>query len=320
MLAPQAATDAAGVARAVLGATRDRPAPVLGVFAGGARVRPGITALEDGGVPCYPFPERAVRALAHVAALASRRRPPAAPAPAPPEPARLAAALGPARAAGQIGILEGAPLLAAYGIDVVPARLARSPDEAAALARALGTPVALKIVSPDISHKSDVGGVVLGLASPDAVADAAGRMLEQVARLRPVARLDGVLVQAMAGGDAAELLLGMVRDPQFGPLVVVGFGGIFVELLGDTATRLAPVEPAEARAMLQELRLAPALHGARGRPAADVEALAAVVSRFSRIAGDVPDLVELEINPLLATAAGARALDVRGRIADKERP
>lgn len=321
MLAPQAATDAAGVARTVLGATRDRAAPVLGVLAGGARVRPGITALEEGGVPCYTFPERAVRALAHAVTLAGRRRLPASPPPRPCiDAARLAAVLGPARAAGRIGILEGAPLLEAYGIDAVPARLARSPDEAAAIARALGTPVAIKIVSPDITHKTDVGGVVLGLASPEDVAAAAARMLDQVAHLRPAARLDGVLVQAMAGGDTAELLLGMVRDPQFGPLVVVGFGGIFVEILGDTATRLAPVDPAEARAMLDELRMAPALRGARGRTAVDLDALAGVVTRFSHIALDVPDLAELEINPLLAAAAGARALDVRGRIEDKEQP
>jgi acetyltransferase len=139
-----------------------------------------------------------------------------------------------------------------------------------------------------------------------------------VARRLPSERLDGVLVQAMAGGALAELILGLVRDSQFGPLVVVGFGGIFVEVVDDVATRLAPVDAAEARRMLAELRLAPALRGARGRPAADLEALTGVVSRFSRIALDVPDLVELEINPLLAGPDGARALDVRGRFQEKE--
>jgi acetyltransferase len=314
MLAPQAATDAAGVARAVLGATRDRPAPVLGVFAGGARVRPGVTVLEDAGVPCYHFPERAVRALAHVVALAGRRPAPVSP-PAPSvDPARRAAAVATARAAGTLGLLEGAPLLGAYGIEVVPARAARTPAEAAEAARALGPPVAIKILSPDISHKTDVGGVVLDLATPEAVAAAAEGMLSRIARERPRARLDGVLVQSMAGGDATELLLGMVRDPQFGPLVVVGFGGIFVEILGDTAMRLAPVEPAEARAMLAELRMAPALGGFRGRPAADLDTLADTVSRFSRLVSDVPELQELEINPLLAGPRGARALDVRGQM------
>jgi acetyltransferase len=320
MLAPQAATDAAGVARVVLGATRDWPAPVLGVFAGGARVRPGITALEEAGVPCYPFPEHAVRALAHTVLLAARRREPAATLASPVDRARLAAAVAGARTTGPFGLLEGAPLLDACGIDVVPARLARTPAEAAEVARTLGTPVAIKIVSPDITHKTDVGGVVLGLATPEAVAAAAESMLARVARARPQARLDGVLVQAMAGGDAAELLLGMVRDPQFGPLVMVGFGGIFVEILGDTATRLAPVDQAEARAMLTELRMAPALRGFRGRPAVDLDALADTVSRFSRLVSEVSVLQELEINPLLATPAGARALDVRGRISTEEKP
>jgi acetyltransferase len=288
------------------------------VFAGGARVRPGIAALEEGGVPCYAFPEQAVRALAHAVTLAERRRAPAAPSPAPIDPGRLATALGPARAARRLGLLEAAPLLEAYGIEVVPARLARTADAAAAAAQALGAPVAIKIVSPDISHKSDVGGVALGLASPAAAAAAAARMLAEVARRVPQARLDGVLVQAMAGADATELLLGMVRDPQFGPLVMVGFGGIFVELLGDTAARLAPIDTTEARAMLDELRMAPALHGARGRAPVDLDALAGVVSRFSRLAADVPDLAEFEINPLLVTATGARALDVRGRLDAKE--
>jgi acetyltransferase len=318
MLAPQAATDAGAVARAVLAGTRERTAPVLGVLTGGARVRPGLLALEEGGVPAYTFPEQAVRALAHAATLAERRGRARPPGQAPVDAARLAAALAPARATGRIGLLEGAPLLEACGIPVVPAHLARSPEAVAEAARRLGGPVAVKIVSPDISHKSDVGGVALGLATPADAAAAAARMLAHVAGVRPDARVEGVLVQAMAAGDAAELLLGLVRDPQFGPLVVVGLGGIFVEILGDVATRLAPVDAAEARAMLEELRMAPALHGARGRPPVDLDRLAAVVSRFSYLGAAAPDLVELEVNPLLAAADGARALDVRGRFEPKE--
>jgi acetyltransferase len=315
MLSPQAATDSAGVARAVLGATRDWRSAVVGVFAGGARVRPGVTALEEGGVPCYPFPERAVWALARAVTLAERRRQSSQIPTERVDSARLATALCDIRADGTFGLLEGAPLLTAAGVDVVPARLARSAAEAADIARALGTPVAIKIVSPDITHKSDVGGVVLALGTPQAVAAAAESMLTRVARTCPQARLDGVLVQAMASGEGVELLLGMVRDPQFGPLVVLGFGGLFVEVLDDTATRLAPVDPEEARAMMAELRLAPALRGLRGRPAVDLQSLAQTVSRFSLLVGQVPGLQELEINPLIATPAGARALDIRGRIA-----
>jgi acetate---CoA ligase (ADP-forming) len=314
MLSPQAATDAAGVARSILGATRGWPAPVLAVFAGGARVRPGVTALEDGGIPCYPFPERAVRALAHAIVLAERRRiqvteavPPTV------DPVGLAAALDAVHAARRVGVLEGAPLLQAYGIPCVAARRARTPAEAAAVADALGGRVAVKILSPDISHKTDVGGVALGVPAAEAAAVTAS-MLARVAAANPAARLEGVLVQAMVGGDGVELLLGMVRDPQFGPLVMVGFGGIFVEILGDVATRLAPIDRAEAWMMLDELHMAPALRGARGRPPVDLDALADVVSRFAHLVADVPELVELEINPLFAGPSGAQALDVRGRV------
>jgi acetyltransferase len=318
MLAPQAATDAAGIARAVLSATRDRTGPVLAVLAGGARVRPGVVALEDAGIPCYPFPERAVRALAHATRVADRRGRRAQPAPAAPvDPAVLAAALASARAAGTLGLLDAAPLLAAYGIATVPALLAKTPEAAAEAARALGR-VALKIVSPDISHKTDVGGVVLDVAGPAAVRDAAAEMLARVAAARPHARLTGVLVQAMAPPGARELLLGTVHDAQFGPLVVVGFGGIYVEVLKDTATRLAPVSIAEAREMLGELRMAPALRGARGRPPVDVDALADAMHRFSRLAAETPGLAELEINPLLAYPTGVAALDVRGRFDHEE--
>jgi acyl-CoA synthetase (NDP forming) len=179
--------------------------------------------------------------------------------------------------------------------------------------------VAIKIVSRDVTHKTDVGGVVLGLETAEAVERASADMLAQVATRCPGARLDGVLVQAMASGDGVELLLGMIRDPQFGPLVVVGFGGILVEVLDDIATRLAPFDAAEAHAMLAELRMAPVLRGVRGRSPIALDALAEAISRFSHLVSDVPDLGELEINPLVATAAGVRALDVRGRvIASKE--
>jgi acetyltransferase len=313
MLSPQAATDATAVARTILTATRDWHAPVLAVFAGGARVAPGIDALEAGGVPCYPFPERAVGALAHAVVLAGRRRiRPAEPEAAVPEPVALPAARAAARTARDLGIVDAAPLLEAYGIPVVPARQAHTPAEAANIAQAFGGRVALKILSKDISHKSDVGGVMLDVPASE-VGTAAANMLARVAAVTPLARLDGVLVQPMVTGDRVELLLGMVRDAQFGPLVMVGFGGIFVEILGDVATRLAPLDHADARAMLDELRMAPALHGARGQPPVDLNVLADVITRFSRLVAEVSELRELEINPLLAGASGSRALDVRGR-------
>ena len=312
MLAPQAATESVGIARSVLAATRTWTRPVLGVFVGGARVRPGAAALEEGGVPCYRFPERAVAALARMALLAER----AGRGQAAPVTLDARAVEGPLRAAAHRTVwsmLEMAPLLEAAGIPVVGVRRAASPDEAAAVAAELGLPVALKVLSPDIVHKTDVGGVVLGVRTAADVLETGKQMLARVAAARPQARLEGLLVQRMADVDAHELLLGVVRDAQFGPVVMVGFGGIYVEVLDDTAVRLAPLDRAEARRMLDALRMAPALRGARGRRAADVDALADVICSFAALAVAVPVLAELEINPLLAGPGGVLALDARGR-------
>jgi acetyltransferase len=312
----QAATDAVGVARAVLGATRGWPRPVVAALVGGDRVAPGARILEEAGLPCYPFPEPAIQVLAGMALVAERTRADLR------EPTRWAtptagrAALDRLRAAGgeRLGLAELMPLLLAYGIPVLTPRLAGTPEEAAAVAGALGAPVALKIASPDIVHKSDVGGVTLGLTSPTDVAHAAALMLARVRARRPDARIGGLLVQRMAP-PGKELLLGAVRDPQFGPLVMVGFGGIYVEVLRDTATRLAPVSPAEALEMLDELKMAVLLRGVRGEPPVDRTALADTISRFAHLAADCPDLAEVELNPLVAGATGAVAVDARATLA-----
>jgi len=311
ILTAQATTESHGVARAILAATQGWPIPVVASFVGGARVTAGIRALEEAGVPCYPFPERAVAALGGMALLAERRR-------------RLHEDTRPVQRSGEVerlvqGLGDGpqgmpalAPLLRSHGIAVADSGLARTPSEAGPLAARIGFPVALKLVSRDVVHKTDVGGVRLGLRSIDDVAAAAEQMVAQVARAVPEARIDGVLVQEMIEGGA-ELLLGMVRDAQFGPLVVVGFGGIYVEVLRDTAARLAPFGPSEAREMLDELRMAPVLRGARGRPPVDVAALAETVSRFSRLAAELPELAELEVNPLIADSRRVVAVDARAR-------
>lgn len=317
MLAPQAATDAAGIARTIVGAARGRQQPVLAVFAGGAHVRPGVHVLDEGGVPSYPFPEHAVRTLAGMATLAERREARREAMAASPPP--LAAIEGWPSGLGQgrrlIGLLQAAPVLEAYGIRCVRSTIASTPGEAVGAAERIGFPVALKIVSPAISHKTDVGGVSLGLRSGAEVAEAMSAMIARVTAARPDARIEGVLVQEMAPSDGHELLLGMVRDPQFGPLVMVGFGGIYVEVLNDTATRLAPIGAGDAAAMVGELRMAPALKGARGRPAADLVALADTIARFSQLVTAFDAVQEFEINPLVVGAHGVLAVDVRGVIA-----
>ena len=316
LLTPQAATDPVGVGRAILGATRGWETPVLAVFAGGARVRPGIQVLEEGGIPCYPFPERAVRALAGMVTLTERRETRPGDVRFPADRDRAGSVLARLRATGvrRFGFLEGAPLLEAYGLRTVRGALARTPEEALEVAQTLGFPVALKVVSPDIVHKTEVGGVRLGLKSADEVGPAVAVMLARLRADRPDARIDGLLVQQMAPAGGKELLLGTVRDPQFGPLIMIGFGGIYVEILKDTMTRLAPLAPSEALAMVEELRMAPALKGARGEPAVDLGALAETICRFAQLAADFPELAELEVNPLLASPTGTLAVDIRGRL------
>jgi acetyltransferase len=203
-------------------------------------------------------------------------------------------------------------VLESYGIGCVATAEAATAAEAASAGRRLGFPVALKIRSADISHKTEVGGVRLGLRSADEVAEATTEMLGRVRIARPQAAIAGVLVQRMAA-PGQELLLGMVRDPQFGPMVMVGFGGIYVEVLEDTAMRLAPLARADALEMLGELRMAPLLRGARGAAPVDEGALADTVCRFAQLAAEMPGFVELEINPLVAGPDGVVAVDARAR-------
>jgi acetyl-CoA synthetase (ADP-forming) len=155
--------------------------------------------------------------------------------------------------------------------------------------------------------------VRLGLGSPREVEAAVAEVLAAVERARPEARIDGVLVQRMAR-PGKELLLGMVRDAQFGPMVVVGLGGIYVEVLSDTAARLCPVTTDDALEMLSELRMAPLLRGARGEPPVKMEALAEAIRRFAQLAADAPQLGEIEINPLMAGPDGVMAVDARARL------
>jgi acetyltransferase len=314
VLTAQATTDSAGVARAIVGGTRNWSIPVIAVFVGGARLVAGVRALEEAGIPCYPFPEPAVESLAGMVQVAERRC----------QGSDSATHLLPARdvsshvarlaAAGtaQLGLLELGPLLEAYGIPCAVGHAAATPEDAAMIAARLGFPVALKVLSPDITHKTEVGGVALGLGSTSEVAGAARAMLARVRAARRQARIQGVLVQPMIGGR--ELLLGMVRDLQFGPLVMVGLGGIYVEVFKDTAARLAPVSLREALAMLDELRMAPLLRGVRGEAPVDRTAVAETICRFARLVVDVPGLREIEINPLVAGPAGAVAVDVRGTL------
>jgi acetyltransferase len=202
--------------------------------------------------------------------------------------------------------------LEAYGFPVPESRLAETPEEAVDIAEEIGYPVVLKVASPDILHKTDVGGVKLNLNSPGDVRDAFDLINYRAGRYVPEARVWGCLVQEMVTGGR-EILVGMNRDPQFGPLVAFGLGGIYVEALKDVSFRVAPFSREEAQEMIQEIRSYPLLAGVRGEPPADHEAMVDTLMRTSQLVTDFPEIVELDINPLTVfeEGRGAMAIDMR---------
>jgi acetate---CoA ligase (ADP-forming) subunit beta len=205
---------------------------------------------------------------------------------------------------------EAYAVLAAYGIPVLDHRLAASPEEASRMAEEIGFPAAMKVVSPDVIHKSDSGGVKLGIDSPAAAAEAFAAINDAVAGAVEDARIEGVLIVPMATGGV-EVIAGMVRDPQFGPAVMFGLGGIFVEILKDVAFEIAPVSAEEAGRLIKSIKGYPLLAGARGSKPCDLESLGAVITGLSQLALELDEVKEIDLNPVLARPDGARVLDAR---------
>lgn len=217
-----------------------------------------------------------------------------------------------ARAEGRtlLNEVEAKALLGGAGVSVTPTRLAGSSDEAVVEAGGLGYPVVLKIVSPDIAHKSDVGGVVLGLKNADDVRAGYETMLARVRAAAPSARIDGVSVQHQAE-SGIEVIIGATTDPQFGPMVMFGLGGVFVEVLKDVAFSIVPLEPRDAAEMIREIKGLPILQGARGAQPADLAALEAMIMKVSEFMAAHPEVAELDLNPVFAYPKGAIAVDAR---------
>lgn len=266
----------------------------------------GPAGLRAAGIPCYDDPLRALTALRALMTAAEPLRSAAASvAPAAADPVITdITAKGPA----VLGEDDGKRLLAAIGIPVTKSILAATAAAAETAAEDIGFPVALKIDSPDIPHKSDAGGVALGLNTRSEVTAAFERIVANVRRHAPTAAINGVGVHQMVTGGV-ELIAGIKRDPVFGPVIVVGSGGIMVEIFNDVAMRLAPIDADGAAEMLAELRGYPLLTGVRGRPTCDVAAIADVLSRLSVFAAETEALAELDVNPLMALPDGAIAAD-----------
>ena len=307
--------------------------PLLAVLMGREGLPQGKRELQDAGVPAYTFPESAARALGALARHAERAR--RAPRSVPEasalgvDQARVRAIVQAARARGETKLteLEALAVIDAYGIPTVGAKVARSADEAASIAASMGgggaaggelsgdATVVLKVVSPQVVHKSDVGGVRVGLRGADAVRDGFAGIVADVRAAVPAARIDGVLVQRQLD-SRRELIVGLTRAPAFGALVMVGLGGLLVEALQDVAFRLAPIGEAEALDMLAGLRGARLLDELRGMPSVDRARVADVIVRVARLGADFPEIAELDVNPLVLGAHGGVAVDARVLLGD----
>jgi acetate---CoA ligase (ADP-forming) len=315
ILTPQAMTEIEKTAEVVGRLAGEADKPVVGCFMGEARIKTGIEILRKYGVPNYPFPERAAAALAAMSAYRRElERPVFEPEPCTTCIPAVRELFDKVRSEGRVSIgdLEAWDVLKAYDFPIPESRLAKTPDEAVAIAEEIGYPVVLKIASPDILHKTDVGGVKVNLSTPTDVQDAFDLMVYRAGRYVPGARIWGCQVQQMVKGGR-EVLLGMSRDPQFGPLVAFGLGGIYVEALKDVAFRVAPFSRQEAEEMIHEIRSFPLLEGVRGEPPADLEAMVDALLKVSRLVTDFPEIVELDINPLMVfdEGHGAMAIDMR---------
>lgn len=323
MHAPTAIVSSADIARAVLPLATQQPARLMGCWLGEQAVAQARQIFQDANIASYITPEQAVRAFGF--GVTYRRNqaqlmeaPPASGAGLVCDAAAVQAVVRHVltQRRDMLSEVEAKNVLAAYGIPVVPTRsVGTVPDEVVQAASEMRYPVALKILSPDISHKSEVGGVVLNLDGPQTLADAARAMLDRVRRLRPDARLEGFSVQPMVRrARAQELIVGASIDSVFGPVILFGQGGTAVEVVGDRAIALPPLNLPLARALVQRTRVARLLGGFRDTPAVDMDALHGVLVAVSQLLADVPQIAELDINPLLADHEGVLALDARIRL------
>lgn len=316
ILTPQAMTDPTGTAEVLAEVAAAHPdTTTIACFMGRDSVEEAWSLLRGRSIPNYAFPERAVAAIAAMTRYRHHlESAPPAPAVTCTEPGRFAEELAAARERRRSFITEqrAADIVAAYGVRVPRGELARDLKHALEVAEGIGYPVVLKIASPDILHKSDVGGIKVGIGDAEELAQAYEAVLGKARAYMPEAVIDGVLVQE-ALPPGREVIIGIDRDPTFGPLVMFGLGGVYVEVLKDVVFRLCPVDKAQAREMISEIRGFGLLRGARGQKPADIDAIADVLVAVSSLAVEHPEIVELDINPLIVgdSSAGVSAADVR---------
>jgi acetyltransferase len=315
ILTPQAMTKAAETARAIA-KTMTGDKPVLVSFMGGVEVMPGRGELAAAHLPDYESPERAVGALKAMYEYSMwRHRPPRIVNRFRVHRRRVERIITRSRRIDrlQLNEVKAKAILKAYGFKIPPGHLAVSSEEAVEIAERLGYPLAMKIVSPDVIHKSDLGGVKLNVANAGKVRDAFDLMMLRIRERVPGARIEGIYVEKMLD-RGLEIILGMSRDPQFGPMLMFGLGGIFVEVMKDVAFHLAPITFDEAMQMLLATRSYAMLEGKRGNKGVDIEAVAVGLQRISQLTTDFPQIVELDINPFIVGEMGSEPVVADARM------
>lgn len=315
ILSPTTASEGAQVAQRLVEIAKNSNKPVLTAWMGEGSAAAGRASLEQGRIPHYRFPESAVDAFLRIAHYVQDlellyETPPASPADFRPDQASAQRILAQVQAEGREHLLEpeSRQLLQAYGIPVNPSQWVRSVEAAIAAADQLGYPVVLKIISRDLIHKTEVGGVKLQLGSAAAVAAAYEELVGQLARWRPAAAFDGVLVEKMVE-KPYEILIGARKDPTFGPIIAFGQGGVAVEVYRDMALGLPPLNMALAQRLMEGTKIFQLLQGFRGLPGANLRELNFLLCKFAYLVMDFPSIKEIDLNPILADAQGGLVVD-----------
>lgn len=316
IVTPQSMTQAKETAEAIVDAKNHSGKPIVAVFAGYTSLEEGLSVLKKNDVATLTYPEAGAQALAALAQVAEWRRTETA---TPfsfddTDPESVATILRKAKNEKRCTLYETEvwEILSAYGFRFLESRSVKSKEEASVAAASFGGPLAMKIISPDITHKSDAGGVLLNVKAHEA-GEKYEELMRRVHEHEPKARLEGALLVEMAPSGGREVILGMKYEPGLGPLIMVGLGGIFVEVFKDVSFRFSPLTQEDAKEMVTELKSLPLLTGIRGQDGIDMETLVQSIGRLSRLIQDFPDIEELDINPLLCFKNGPafRVLDAR---------
>jgi acetyltransferase len=300
--------------------SREYDKPVLANFMGAKDVAAGNRILGEGQIPYYGFPEEAAAALARMVEYREWREQSSESLERfSIDQERAATALLTAQKAGRLRLneMEARQVIAAYGLPLPKSQLALSVEHAVQLAKEIGYPLVMKIISPDILHKSDIGGVKVGIKNEKEVRMAYEEIINRAYRYMADADIWGVAVQEMVQ-VGKEIILGVTKDPTFGHMLMFGLGGIYVEVLKDVVFRIAPLSRAGAEEMVREIRSFPLLAGARGEKPSDLKAIADCILRISQMVTDFPQIVELDINPLFAYEEGQGTMAVDARIVISE--